>query len=194
MQNPLFIHAHARPTRAAERVPPSLGESIELSPREGTQPAIQITQSGWVVQDAACFQRLPGIGSVIFEAVIQPKRHDVFGWFTDKPPTISSSVELITSVFAFYEQEGSKPLQVWTDFSALYRGGPAHPYEKYLAQQGVEHFFWASTPLTKPATERYFHRMKRFFVGIRQSGTLWTLDELWDAFEAWDRAPRGASS
>lgn len=117
MQSPLFIRAHVLPKFMAEQENSSLGESAELSSKEGIQPGTQITRSGRIVQDAACYQDVPGIGSIYFEAAIQPNRHDVFCWFTDKPPTISSSVELITSVFAFYEQEGTKPLQVWTDSS-----------------------------------------------------------------------------
>lgn len=191
MQDPLFIQAGVSPAIETEQDLLSLGDSPTRSPREGIQPAAQITRSGWVVQDAACFQHVSGIGSVFFEAVIQPNRHDVFGRFTDKPPTISSSVELITCVFAFYEQESLKPLQVWTDSSALYHGGPAHPYERYLAQQGVEHFFGASARV-KPATERYFSQVRRFFAIARLRFTSWTLDDLWNAFEAWDRAARGA--
>lgn len=191
MQDALFIQADA--TIAAKRETPSLRESVELSPKEDIQPT-QITRSGGVMQDVACFQHVPGISSVFYEAVLQYERYEVFGRFTDKLPTISSSVELITSAFSYYEQEGFRPLKVWTGSSALYRGGPAHPYERYLAQQDVEHWFWPPAFLGKPAIERYFRYVRRFFVIARLRLTPWTLDELWDTFEAWDRAASGASS
>jgi hypothetical protein len=185
LQQPLAIQLHTCPQggRASEQETSCGG--AEPTQREVVSQATPIIiRSERFVQDVACFQDIPGIGTVFFEAVVQPVSQQMFGRFTDLPPTSSSALDLITAVFDWYAQKGSRPLEVWTDYSALYRGEPAHPYERYLTKQGVVHYFWVS-PQVKSMAERYFRIAEQFFTIIRGTQTPWTLDRLWTAFEEW---------
>ncbi len=174
------------------------GEAIELSAEqvaliERANPAfaerhVESSRPGELLcQDLVSVGHLKGVGKVYLDAVVDTYGSSAFGFLhTGKLPECAAAV-LHNDVLPFYEGRGLAVEAVLTDNGKEYCGTEAHPYELYLALNGIEH---RRTKVKHPWTNGFaerFHRtvLDEFFRVSFRTTFDESVDALQDDLDAW---------
>jgi transposase InsO family protein len=109
-------------------------------------------------QDTFYVGTLKGVGKVYLQAVVDTYGSYAFGFVhTTKRPECAVAV-LYNDVLPFYEAQGLTVGAVLTDNGREFCGTEHHPYELYLALEGIEH---RKTKVRRPQTNGFVERFNR---------------------------------
>jgi transposase InsO family protein len=128
-----------------------------------------------------------GIGKVYLHTVVDTYGSYAFGFLhTSKLPAAAVAV-LHNDVLPFYAERGLPVGAVLTDNGREFCGTPTHPYELYLALNGLEH---RRTKVRHPQTngfvERFQLTLKEEFFGVALRETLYeSVEALQAALDTW---------
>lgn len=142
-----------------------------------------------VCQDTYLVGHLKGVGKVYLHTAVDAFNSFAFGFLhTSKQP--EAAVSLVhNDVLPFYAEHGLTLEHVLTDNGREFCGTDLHPYELYLALNGVEH---RTTRVRRPQTngfvERFHQTVQNEFFAIKFRETFYThLDDLQADLDAWLR-------
>ena len=146
-----------------------LQEGIELSSEqiayiEKLNPAfkerhVESSKPGELLsQDTLYVGQLKGVGKVYLHTVVDTFGSFAFGFLhTSKQPEAAAAL-LHNEVLPFYAEHGLPVENLLTDNGREFCGTDAHPYEIYLALNGIEH---RTTKVRSPRTNGFVERMNR---------------------------------
>ena len=140
-----------------------------------------------VCQDTYLVGHIKGVGKVYLHAAVDAYNSFAFGFLhTRKQP--EAAVSLVhNDLLPFYADHGLKVEHILTDNGREFCGTETHPYELYLALQGITH---RTTRVRRPQTngfvERFHQTIQNEFFAIKFRETLYTsVEELQADLNDW---------